>query len=58
MGGVIPRSTPWWGVKYPSGTVIDYPFGKEQAEMVWMLCLREGMNVQLVQSTDRGRSWH
>jgi hypothetical protein len=60
MGGVRPRSVPWWGVRYGgSGTVHDCPYGKEQAEMIWMLALQNGVkSPALVQSSDRGVTWH
>lgn len=59
MGGVRPRPEPWWGVKYGSGKVHDCMYGKEQAEMIWVLAIDNGVRgAQLVQSNDRGTTWH
>jgi len=53
-------SQPVAGVKYavwyPKSGIHECPFGRKQAEMVWFLALREGINAKIATSTD-GKFW-
>lgn len=44
MGSVKER----WGSRYPRSGVHECPFGKEQAELITLLALRNGVDAEVV----------
>jgi hypothetical protein len=45
-----------YGVRYPRSGIHECPFGKKQAEMIWFLALREGIDAKVATSDD-GKVW-
>lgn len=46
-----------FGVRYPISGVHETPFGEQQAEMIWMMALGNGVHAAIVTSQDGGTTW-
>lgn len=47
-----------WGVRYPISGVHECMYGLEQAKLVQLLAIREGILAELVESRDEGKTWN
>lgn len=45
-----------YAVRYPRSGIHKCPFGKQQAETIWMLALRNGVDAKIATSLD-GKVW-
>lgn len=45
-----------YAVRYPKSGIHECPFGREQAELIWMLATREGIDAKIATSED-GKIW-
>ncbi|BCP02481.1 hypothetical protein [Mycobacterium intracellulare] len=45
-----------YAVRYPRSGIHLCPFGKQQAETIWLLALRNGVDAKIATSTD-GKVW-